>query len=87
MVVYMIIATANTYTYIDVYIDKCIRIAICGSSHKRKQICLVTFVACLQDPADGDSDLGKMRGLWRTHVQAWQALSASTCLLWTLCRR
>ena len=38
MVVYMIIATANTYIY--VYIN--VSVATCGSSHKRKQICLVT---------------------------------------------
>ena len=27
-----------------------------------------------------------MRGLWRIHVWAWEALSGSTCLLWALCR-
>ena len=40
MVVYMIIATANTYIYVYIYIN--VSVAICGSSHKRKQICLVT---------------------------------------------
>ena len=40
MVVYMIIATANTYIYVCIYIN--VSVAICGSSHKRKQICLVT---------------------------------------------
>ena len=39
MVVYMIIATANTYIYMYIYIN--VSVAICGSS-KRKQICLVT---------------------------------------------
>ena len=43
MVVYMIIATANTYIYVYIYIN--VSVAICGSSHKRKQICLV-IVRC-----------------------------------------